>query len=51
MHSTQSQIKVFMYHVKKIRPLLLDSVKQTSASIHLLTVLMITVIIYSEAVS
>lgn len=51
MHSIQSQIKVFMYHAKKIRPLLLNSVKQTPASIHLQTVLVITVIIYSEAVS
>lgn len=40
-----------MYHAKKIRSLLQNSVKQTSVSIHLQTVLMITVIIYSEAVS
>lgn len=49
MHSIQSQIKVFMYHAKKIRPLLVNSVKQTSAPIQLQTVLMITVIIYSES--
>lgn len=38
-----------MYHAKKIRPLLVNSVKQTSVPIHLQTVLMITVIIYSES--
>lgn len=40
-----------MYGGKKIRPLLLNSVKQTSAPIHLQNVLMITVITYSEAAS
>lgn len=38
-----------MYHAKKIRPLLVNSVKQTSVPIHLQTVLMITVFIYSES--
>lgn len=50
-HAVQIQIKVFMYHGKKIRPLLLNSVKQTSAPIHLQNVLMIMVITYSEAAS
>lgn len=49
-HTVQNQIKVFMYHGKKIRPLLLNNVKQTSAPIHLQNVLMITVITYSQAV-
>lgn len=49
-HTVQNQIKVFMYHGKKIRPLLSNSVKQTSAPIHLQHVLMIMVITYSQAV-